>query len=362
MLRRALSWTTISPLAAALILALTWGTYPGPVLAGIAAIALAASVLAAVHHAEVVAHRVGEPFGSLILALAVTVIEVGMIIMMMSGGKAGTEGLARDTVFAAVMVTTNLIAGLAIFVAAGKGTLAHFNAEGSGTALATALVLATTTMVLPTVTTTGPAQAFTTSQSIFVAVVALVLWGLFVLTQTTRHRDFFLPVDHEGNVISVSEHAEPPTARETGMSVGLLLLSLVAVVGLAKVLSPSIEAAVKDAGLPEAFVGLVIALLVLLPETIAAYRNARQGRTQIALNLAYGSAIASIGLTIPVVAILALVLKLNLLLGLTPLHIALLALTGIVGALTVVPGRATRMNGVLHLVIAASFIFLTAVP
>ena len=360
---RRLTWTTITPPIALLGLIAMWGRYGLPVAATVVAgLLLAASVLAAVQHAEIVAHKVGEPYGSLILALAVTVIEVGMIVMLMTAGGTGADTLARDTVFAAVMITTNLIVGLSLVVAAGKGALAVFQAEGSGPALATVLVLATMTMVLPSFTTSAPQGVFSGSQLAFAAVMSLLVWGAFVFTQTRRHRDFFLPVTDTGDVIDEEEHAEAPTQRAALTSLGLLLVSLVAVVGLAKVLSPAVEDGVAAAGLPHSFVGVVIALLVLLPETLAAVNNARRGRTQIALNLGYGSAIASIGLTVPAVGLLAAVLDLPLVLGLQPVHLALLVLTGLVSVLTLLHGRATRLEGLLHLAIAASFLFLAAVP
>lgn len=358
-----LHWTSVAPIAGLVGLAVMWGRYDLPaVVEVVAGVLLAASVLAAVHHAEVIAHKVGEPFGSLILALAVTVIEVGMIVMLMTAGGEGAETLARDTVFSAVMITTNLIVGLALFVAAGKGTTAHFQAVGSGPALATVLVLATMTMVLPSFTTSAPEGVFSGSQLAFAAVMSLVVWGLFVLTQTTRHRDFFLPVDELGKLLPEDHHAGAPSRSKALTSLGLLLASLVGVVGLAKVLSPTVEHAVEAAGLPHAFVGVVIALLVLLPETLAAVNNARRGRTQVALNLGYGSAIASIGLTIPAVGLISTVMHLPLVLGLEPVHLALLTLTGFVSVLTLLHGRATRLEGSLHLVLALSFLFLAAVP
>lgn len=358
------SWTTTVPLGALVLLALTWGRTGLPaVLVALVAILLAASVLAAVHHAEVVAHRVGEPFGSLILAVAVTVIEVGLIVMLMSNGGPAATVLARDTVFAAVMITTNGIVGLVLLVAATRYKLAYFNSEGSGAALATVLTLAALTMVLPSFTTSEPGPRFNGSQLTFAAIGSLVLWGLFVSTQTRRHRDFFLPVRSDGSIVDRDvHHAALPSTRETSVALALLLAALVAVVGLAKVDSPAIETAVVALGLPHAFVGVVIALLVLLPETLAAVRNARRKRVQISLNLAYGSAIASIGLTIPTISVVTAITDTPLDLGLGPLHLALLVLTAVVSALTVAPGRATRLQAALHLVIFGAYVFLSAVP
>jgi Ca2+:H+ antiporter len=356
-----LTWTTLAPLIAIVALLLTWGRHLGTVPVIIVAVALAAAVLAAVHHAEVVAHRVGEPFGSLVLAVAVTIIEVALIVTLMISGGKDTASLARDTVFAAVMITCNGIVGLSLFVGAVKYRLISFNAEGTGAALATVTTLAVMTMVVPTFTTSAPGPEFSSSQLAFAAVISLALYGMFVSTQTRRHRDFFLPVAHDGEPLE-DEHAEPPTDRETWTSLGLLLVSLVAVVGLAKVESPAIESGVAAAGFPQSFVGVVIALLVLLPETLAAARAARGNRIQTSLNLALGSAMASIGLTIPAIAIASIWLDGPLLLGLGPVQMVLLALTVVVSVLTVVPGRATRLQGGVHLVLLAAFVFLAVNP
>jgi Ca2+:H+ antiporter len=356
-----LTWTTLAPLTAILALVLTWGRDLGTLPVIVVAVALAAAVLAAVHHAEVVAHRVGEPFGSLVLAVAVTIIEVALIVTLMVSGGKDTASLARDTVFAAVMITCNGIVGLSLFVGAVRYRLISFNAEGTGAALATVTTLAVMTMVVPTFTTSAIGPEFSSSQLVFAAVISLALYGMFVSTQTRRHRDFFLPVAHDGQPLE-DDHADPPTNRETYLSLGLLLVSLVAVVGLAKVESPAIESAVAAAGFPQSFVGVVIALLVLLPETLAAARAARGNRIQTSLNLALGSAMASIGLTIPAIAIASIWLDGPLLLGLGPVQMVLLALTVVVSVLTVVPGRATRLQGGVHLVLLAAFVFLAVNP
>ena len=356
-----LTWTSFAPALSVVALALTWGRDLGTVAVIIVAVVLAGAVLAAVHHAEVVAHRVGEPFGSLVLAVAVTIIEVALIVTLMASGGKDSASLARDTVFAAVMITCNGIVGLSLFAGAQRFGLISFNAEGTGAALATVTTLAVLTMVVPTFTTSAAGPEFSPGQLAFAAVASLALYAMFVSTQTIRHRDFFLPVSDEGQLLE-DAHADPPTTRATLFSLALLLLSLVAVVGLAKVESPAIEASVAAAGFPPSFVGVVIALLVLLPETLAAVRAARRKRIQISLNLALGSAMASIGLTIPAIAIASLWLEGPLLLGLGPTQMVLLALTVVVSVLTVVPGRATRLQGGVHLVLLAAFIFLAINP
>ncbi|MFJ9211185.1 calcium:proton antiporter [Streptomyces sp. NPDC102264] len=355
-------WTVVVPLVAVVALVLSWGrSLPGFAVA-LVALCLAGAVLAAVHHAEVVAHRVGEPFGSLVLAVAVTVIEVALIVTLMIDGGDRTASLARDTVFAAVMITCNGILGLCLLVGAVRSRVAVFNAEGTGTALATVATLATLTLVIPTFTTSKPGPEFSPAQLAFAAVASLVLYGLFVAVQTVRHRDYFLPVTQEGDVREEDAHAPLPTRSATVLSLVMLVVALIAVVGDAKAVSPTIESGVESAGLPQAVVGVVIALLVLLPETLAAVRAARRERVQTSLNLALGSAIASIGLTIPAIALATIWLSGPLVLGLGAIHMVLLALTVVVGALTVAPGRATLLQGGVHLGIFAAFVFLAISP
>jgi Ca2+:H+ antiporter len=359
---RALPWTTIIPFVAIVVTALSWGSKPDTVPVILIGIVLIAAVLTAVHHAEVVAHRVGEPFGSLMLAVAVTIIEVSLIVTLMVSGGDETATLARDTVFAAVMITCNGILGLSLLVAALRGHVAHFSAAGAATALATVATLATMTLLLPTFTTSVPGPEFSGAQLAFASVCSLALYALFVVVQTIRHRTAFLPVDSTGALLDDAPHAEPPTNRAALISVGLLLLALLAVVGLAKVESSAIENAVRAAGAPQSAVGVAIALLVLLPEALAAVRAAQRGHTQTSLNLALGSAMASIGLTIPTIAIASIWLDGPLVLGLGSMEIVMLVLTVILGTLTVFPGRATVQQAGIHLVVFGAFVFLAAMP
>ena len=384
------SWTSVTPLLAAVALAIAWPLHPDSApLLGFLSVLLVAAVLAAVHHAEVVAHRVGEPYGSLVLAVAVTIIEVGLIVTLMVTTDKDTAGLARDTVFAAVMITLNGIVGLSLLVGALKHHLAVFNPEGTGAALATVIALATLCLVVPSVTTSQPGPEFTGAQLTFAAIASLALYGMFVFTQAIRHRDFFLPVtqdahsplvtsaaaaeaataraaaaslEHERVDLDADGHADPPSDRAALASLGLLVVSLVAVVGLAKIESPAIESGVAALGFPPAVVGVVIALLVLAPETIAAVRAATRNRVQVSLNLALGSAMASIGLTIPAIAVASIWLDGPLELGLDQLQAVLLLLTAAVAILTVVPGRAKPLQGGVHLVLLAAFLFLTIAP
>lgn len=357
---RALRPTVTVPLLAAAVLIPTWGTKPGWVVLAAAGALLAGAVLVAVHHAEVVAHRVGDPYGALILAVAVTVIEVGLIVTLMVSSDSDTSTLARDTVFAAVMITCNGVIGISLLVGALHRQFATFNAEGTATALATVLTLTTLSLVLPEFTTSKPGPEFSASQLAFAAVSSLALYGVFVFVQTVRHRDQFVPEAAASEADSEEEHR--PSRREAQASLALLLVALVAVVGLAKVESPAIEDGIEAIGAPLSAVGVVIALLVLLPETLAAVRNARRDRVQTSFNLGLGSAMASIGLTIPAIAIASIWVEGPLILGLGETQLVLLVITAVVGALTVLPGRATVQEGCVHLVLFAAFLFLAFNP
>ena len=350
------------PVIAIVLLVATWSRPLPVVIVALIAIVLIGAVLAAVHHAEVVAHRVGEPLGSIVLAVAVTVIEVGLIIALMISGGHGTEALARDTAFAAVMITCNGIVGLSLLLGSLRHGLPRFNPEGTGAALGVVATLAGLTLVLPTFTTSASGGRFTGAQLAFIAVAAVALYVAFISTQTGRHRDFFLPVDSSGDLIEGGSHAAPPSTRTTAISGVMLAASLLAVVGLGHAVSPAIEAGGAAAGIPSTFVGVVIALIVLLPEGLAASRAALRDRMQTSLNLAYGSSIASIGLTIPAIAVASIWLEGPLVLGLGPVQIVLLVLTMIVATLTVIPGRATRLQGLVHLIILAAFVFLAISP
>jgi Ca2+:H+ antiporter len=351
-------WSLLVPPGAVVMLAAAWGRKPGGLLLALVAAALVAAVVAAVHHAEVVAHRVGEPLGTLILAVAVTVIEVGLIVTLMVSGGDQAATLARDTVFAAFMIVCNGVVGLCLLVGGLRHRVVEFRVEGVTGALATLSAVATLALVLPTFTTSSPGPTFSGPQLAFAGAASLALYAVFVFVQTVRHRDYFLPV----GVGTQEEHAPPPARRTALASLGLLVVCLVAVVGLAKTASLAIESAVEAVGAPRAVVGVTIALLVLLPETAAAVRAAARNRVQTSLNLALGSALASIGLTIPAIALASIWLQGPLLLGLGPKEMVLLAVTVVVSVLTLAPARATLMQGAVHLVIFGAFLFLAVTP
>jgi len=352
-------WPLFVPLLAAAFVLVALQLPSHTLVACVCFAALIGAVVAAVHHAEVIAHRVGEPFGTLALALAVTVIESSLIVMLMIGGGAANASLPRDTMYATVMIIANGVVGTSVLLGALRHREQSFRIEGAGPATAALATLATLVLVMPTFTVGGGPGGYTVPQLAFVAVSSLVMWCVFVFFQTVRHRDYFLPATSSADE---SAHAVPPTDREAWASAGLLLLSMIGVVGLAKVLSPAIENVVRATGAPPTVVGIAIALLVLMPESLAAIRAALADRLQTSLNLALGSALASIGLTIPVVVVVCIVFDLPLVLGLDAKDTALLALTFLVCTIGVGSGRTNMMQGVVQLVIFAAFLFLAVVP
>ena len=324
-------------------------------------ITLIGGVLAAVHHAEVIAHKTGEPYGSLVLAICVTVIEVSLIISMMLTGHEGSQFIARDAVFATVMIVMNGVIGLCIFIGGLKHHEMTFRNEGTNSALAVLTALATFILIMPIVTVSTPGPDFTKSQLAFAGTACFALYIAFLFFQTVSHRDYYLP-KAEDQKTDVNFHADKPSNLKTAVSVVLLILSLIVVVGLAELLSPAIEAGVEAAGAPKTIVGIAIALLVLLPEGFAAVRAARANRLQSSLNLALGSALASIGLSIPAIAAIAIFFDLPLSLGISNLNMTLMYLSFFIGALTLAIGRTTLLQGVVHLIIFFEYLFLSLVP
>jgi len=352
-------WHKVIPIAAAGLLLAAWWLPGGTLLATARAAMLLAAVISAVHHAEVVAHRVGEPFGTLVLALAITAIEVALIVSLMLAGGEEKAALARDTIYATVMIISSGVIGICLLLGGLRHREQSFRIEGAGPALAALTALATLVLILPVFTVSAPGASYTTTQLVFVAASSLLVWGAFVFFQTVRHRDYFLPATDQSNE---EVHAAPPSTRESGLSFVLLVIALVAVVGLAKLISPAIEAAVVSAGAPRAIVGIIIAMVVLLPEGVSAIRAALNNRLQTSMNLAFGSALASIGLTIPVVVAVAVLLDLPLVLGLQAKDMILLGLSLFVCSVGLGNGRTNIMQGAVQVVIFAAFLFLSLVP
>jgi Ca2+:H+ antiporter len=328
-------------------------------LAIISALTLIGAVIAAVHHAEVIAHRIGEPYGTLVLSISITIIEVALILTIMLAGGPEKATLARDTIFSVIMITCNGLVGLSLLIGALRHREQAFHVVGSNASLATLIALTALCLILPMFTTSSPGPTYTKSQLMFAAITSLLLWGTFVFVQAVRHRDYFLPV---GESVDEESHAPPPSGKRALASFGMLLISLVAVVGLADLMSPKIEAGVVAAGAPKETLSIVIAMLTLLPECWAAVRAALADRLQTSLNLSLGSALASIGLTIPTIALSSILMGTTIILGLAPKELALLVLTFVVASVTLVAGRTHMLQGVVHLVIFGAFVFFALVP
>ncbi len=355
----------VLPVVALGLMAVLWGSKPAPALAAVLAVLHVALVLVAVVHAEAIAHRLGEPYGTLVLAVAVTVVEVALIVTLMASEGAGAATLARDTVFAAVLIVCNGVVGMSLLLNARRTHTVRFSEQGANALLGTVLTLATLSLVLPTFTESSAGGTYTASQLAFSAIAAAVVYGVFVFVQTRRLRWMFLsPTDPDDDGGDDTDDAEAGDDQRPRMAtlVVMLLLSLAAVIGFAKLLASSIEDVVVWAGAPPSFVGVVIAMMVLLPESVSAFRAASRGHMQTSLNLALGSAMASIGLTIPAIAIASIWLDGPITLGLESKEIVLLVITAAVSMLTFGSGRATVLQATHHLTVFATFLFLAWNP
>lgn len=322
----------------------------------IAGILLTGSVLSAVHHAEVVAHKVGEPFGTIILALCITIIEVALIISLMVAGGDDAMTLARDTVFAAVMIILNGIIGICILIGGVKYYEQFFARTSATTYLVSIVSILVLTLVLPNFTSSVNGPFYNKAQLIFVSIACLVIYGVFLMVQTVRHRNYFIITDEDPDSHYI------PTKFATIISFVFLVICLVIVVLMAKGLSGTIEDMVRSVGAPKSLVGVIIAAVVLLPECVAAIRAARSNQIQSSLNLALGSALASIGLTIPAVSVVCIMYEIPFVLGLDKKDIILLSLSVFIVMLSLSRGKTNILYGTVLLVNLAAYIFTVIVP
>jgi Ca2+:H+ antiporter len=327
----------------------------GLLFSAVLLVILFGTVFAAVHHAEVIAHRIGEPFGTLLLTLSVTVIEVALIATLMLGEKE-VPTLARDTVFAVIMIVCNGLVGICIFIGGLRYREQDFQVSGANLYLTVLFAMATISLVLPNYTLTAPGPVFSEAQLEFVSVVTILLYGVFLYTQTIRHRDYFVGQSGE------DDDSVPISSPMLGLSIGLLIVSLLGVVLLAKKFSIVVDAATAAIGAPPAFAGVVVALLILLPESVSAVAAARKNDLQKSINLALGSSLATIGLTVPAVAIAAYALDKQLVLGLSEQNMVELFLTFVLSMLTFGTGRTNILFGLVHMVVFAVFVFMVFVP
>jgi Ca2+:H+ antiporter len=334
---------------------------PSPLGIGFAALlvlVLFGTVFAAVHHAELIAHRTGEPYGTLVLSTAVTVIEVALITSVMLGEEGGSPTLARDTVFSVLMIVCNGLVGLCLLIGGLRFREQSFRVTGASAYLTVIIVLATLSLVLPNYTIATPGPVYASSQLAFVSAITVALYGVFLYIQTVRHRDYFVVLGDPDS----SGVLHKPSNRSVALSMILLLVALTAVVLLSKKFADVVEFGRQAIGAPPAVTGVIVAIVILLPEGVAATQAALRNELQKALNLALGSSLATIGLTIPAVAAVTIVLGKALTLGLEPKDMVLLALTLLVSTLTFGTGRTNVLYGFVHIVIFATFLFLVFVP
>lgn len=350
-------WTLIAPVVAFA----AWFGFAGATSAFAAFVlfaALLAAVMAAVYHAEVIAARLGDPFGAIVLALAVTVIELGLIVSILLGDQPQPT-LVRDTIHAVVVLVLHGLAGLCIVVGAIKHHEVTFRTQGAQAYLTVLLPMVAVTLVLPSYTSSAPGPYYSGSQLAFASVVCLGLWLAFTFVQTVRHREHFTPTRE---ATAAEAHGPRPEDRIAWIALGVLGVALVAVVLLAKAASPFIQAGVLALGAPEALVGVIVAAIVLLPEAATALKAAVADRLQTSINLALGSAVASIGLTVPTVAVIAWFTGTELALGVEPMSAVLLLLSFLMAIITYGTGRASLLSGIVHLILLAMWLFVMVVP
>jgi len=352
-----LNWSVIFPIISAIFyFSGMLGTSGWMDIAG--GLLLISSVLAAVHHAEVVAHKVGEPFGTIILAICITILEVSLIVSLMVAGGEHATTYARDTVFAAIMLILNGILGICIWIGGVKYREQFFARTSATTYLVSLVAILVMTLILPNFTTSKHGPYYTHSQLIFVSFACLVIYSTFLMVQTVRHRNYFITEEKEGE----EESYEKPDLTKTVTSLVFLIVCLGVVVFMAKALSPQIEDFVKTIGAPQSLVGVIIAAVVLLPEGLAAIRAAKNDKIQASLNLALGSALASIGLTIPVVSVVCIIYDIPLALGLDKKSVILLTLSVFTVMLSLSRGKTNILYGVVLLVNLMAYIFYVIVP
>lgn len=359
-IRKFYEWTTSIPILA-FILYFSGYLDDNVIFQVIAGVLLVFSVMSAVHHSELVAHRVGEPYGTIILAVSITIIEVSIIVSLMISGGEQYSSFARDTVYSAVMLLLNGVVGLCLFIGGRKFHTQTFSPHSVKIALVSLISIVAFTMVLPTFTKGELGPYYTEAQIIFEIFACITIYAAFISAQTVRHREYFI------SDVDDAKQAEAPAHHSISnntliISLVFLLISLTIVVLLAKSLSHPLEVMIVNYGLPKSLVGIIIAAVILLPEGIAAVNAARKNKIQTSLNLALGSAIASIGLTIPSISVVSYIYDIPLLLGLDILPIILLVISIFTVMLSLIGGRSNSIYGVVLLVNLVAYVFLTINP
>ena len=333
---------------------------PAVVASSVLAIGLVVStIFVALQHAEAIAHRLGEPYGTLVLTFAVTTIEVSIIVSMMLH-EANNPTLARESVFSTVMIVCGGVVGVCLTLGGWRHRQQDIKRQGTSAYLAVLIALTVLTMVLPNYTLTSDPGTFSATQLAFVSILSVFLYGSFVFAQAVSHKhDFIEDLDDE-----IVEETPSAGRRALAEHVVLLMAGLTGIVLLTEQVAVGVEEGLAHLQVAhaDAIVGAMIALVVLMPEAISAMRAALANRLQRSLNIALGSACASIGLTIPAVAMASLITGRGLTLGLNPADTVLLLLGLLVSLVSFGTGRTTILTGLTHLVIFLAFVLLTVVP
>jgi len=316
------------------------------------------SAMSAVHHADCLALRCGEPYGTLILTLSVISIEVMMISAAMLHG-ANNPTLARDTMFAVVMIALNGLIGFSLLSGGLRHHEQNYNLQGAGAYLNTIMALVVLGLIMPNFTTSRPGPRFTTVQEIFLITVTLILYAIFLILQTGRHRQYFKDA---GIRADSSDHHRSLQLRSAGFHAVMLFLYLVVVIILAEKFAIPLDNCIERFGVPQALGGAIVAGLILAPEAMAAIKAARQNQLQRSVNILHGSVLASIGLTIPAVLIIGMVTKRPIVLGVEGGNLPLLILTLAASVVTFASGRTNILQGCIHLLLFAVFLLLIFAP
>ena len=324
-----------------------------------------------VRHADSLAEMLGEPYGTLILTLAVIAIEVSTISAIMLHGE-NQPALARDTMFAVLMIILNGMVGLALLLGGLRHREQHYNLQGAKAFLAVLVPLSVLSLILPVFTVSTELPDFTPAQAIYIAVITIFLYGVFLMIQTVRHTGHFMQPGKHGQpgsgVPDPLIHEEGTRAsglhelRSITYHAVLLVLTMLPVVLLSKKLAVFVDYGVETMGAPAALGGLIVASLVLAPEGLGALRAALANQLQRSVNILLGSALATISLTVPAVLMIGLLIGRNVELGLDPVEMIMLLLTLAVSTLSFTGGRTNILQGAIHLVLFFTYIVLIFNP
>jgi Ca2+:H+ antiporter len=317
------------------------------------------SAISVVRHADCLAVKCGEPYGTLILTLSAITIEVMMISAAMLHGE-NNPTLARDMMFAVIMIALNGLVGLSLLLGGLRHHEQHYNLQGTNAYLNTIMTLAVLGLVLPNFTTSMSGAKFSRVQEIFLAVTALCLYAIFLLIQTKRHSEYFVESQSAAPLANAGHHHRQ--TRSTTYHGVMLVLYLVAVVVLAEKFAIPLDNAIERFGMPQAFAGAIVAGLVLAPEALSGINAAVRNHLQRSVNILQGSVLASIGLTIPAVLVIGMITKRPVTLGIEGGNLPLLLLTIAVSVVTFGSGKTSVLQGCIHLLLFAVFLLLIFCP